>query len=230
MARVLIVDDDLSMQKALELFLSDIGHEVFTASNGFQALELAQVLYPEIIILDIMIPKINGLEVCKKIKEKSNIPIIILSTKDNEVDRIEGFEVGADDYITKPFSFKELELRIRVRLRQMDTATYKNRLVYNDLVIDFDSKQVLLNDNLLDLTPLEFELLWLLASNPNKLFKHQELIESVWKSATKVTPNLLHVYIRRLRNKIEIDPKNPLHLHNVWGQGYIFRIKLKITP
>lgn len=224
MARILVVEDDLSLQKALELFLTDIGHEVFTASNGLQALELTKALIPEIIILDIMLPKLNGLEVCRKIKAESSIPIIFLSAKDAAEDRIEGFEVGADDYLTKPFNLKELELRINARLRQKNETTDRRRLVYHDLIIDFNQKQVLLKNTLLNLTPIEFELIWCLASNPNTLFKNEELIEKVWKSTKDVTPNSLHVYIRRLRNKIEDDPKKPLYLHNIWGQGYIFRI------
>lgn len=224
MARVLVVDDDLSLQTALELFLTQITHEVFKASDGLQALELTKALNPDIIILDLMMPKINGLEVCKKIKEESSIPIIILSARDNEEDRIIGLEVGADDYLTKPFNLKELELRINARLRQNNKDTDRKRLVFNDLAIDFNQKQVFLNDKLIDLTPIEFDLIWFLASNPNKLFTHEELIEKVWDSSRDVSLNLLHVYIRKLRNKIEINPKKPLHLHNLWGQGYIFRI------
>lgn len=223
MARVLVVDDDLSLQTALELFLTGIGHEVFKASDGLQALELTRALNPEIIILDIMMPRMNGLEVCKKIKEESSIPIIIISAKDQEEDRITGLEVGADDYLTKPFNLKELELRINARLRHKNEPLMRRRLVFDNLIIDDNQKQVLSNNNLLDLTPIEFELLWFLASNPNKLIKHEDLINIGWESDKAINSNLLHVYIRRIRNKIEKDPKRPKHIHNVWGQGYIFR-------
>jgi len=223
MARILVVDDDLSLQTALELFLSSLGHEVYKASNGLQALEMTRALNPEIIILDIMMPKMNGFEVCKRIKEESDIPIIFLSAKDGENDRIEGFEAGADDYVTKPFNLKELELRINARLRERDASKEHKKLVFNDLVIDYNQKKAFVRDTLIDLTPIEFELIWCLASHPNNLFTREELMSKIWNNVEKINPNLLHVYIRRLRNKIEPNPKNPKYLLNVWGQGYIFR-------
>lgn len=223
MARILIVDDDLSLQTSLELYFSAQGHEIYKASNGLQGLEMTKALKPEIIILDIIMPKMNGLEVCKKIKEKINIPIIFLSAKDSAEDRIKGLEAGADDYVTKPFSLKELELRINARLKQSDANKERKRLVFNDLVIDYNQKQAFLKGTLINLTPMEFELIWHLASQPNNLFSHKELMAKLWENPEKVNPNLLHVYIRRLRNKIESNPKKAKYILNVWGQGYIFK-------
>lgn len=223
LAKVLVADDDLGLQKALELFLTDIGHEVFKASDGLQAIELTKAINPKIIILDVMMPKMNGLEVCKVVKSDSSIPVIILSAKDNEEDRIAGLEMGADDYLTKPFNLKELALRIDACLRYKNNNSDRKRLVYNDLIIDYNQKQILLNNRFVDLTPIEFELLWVLASNPNRIFSHQELVEKIWASPIDIHSNILQVYIRKIRNKIELDPKKPMYLHNVWGQGYSFR-------
>lgn len=222
MARILVVDDDLSLQTALELFLTEIGHEVFKASNGLQALELTRALNPDLLILDIMMPTMNGLEVCKTIKKESDIPIIILSAKDAAEDRVQGLENGADDYVTKPFNLKELELRITARLRPQNENSKTKRYVFKDLIIDYEQRQVLLKNNSVELTPLEFDLLWFLASHPNRLIEHQELLTKIW-GRQEINPNLLHVYMRKLRNKLEISPKNPAHIHNVWEQGYIFK-------
>jgi DNA-binding response OmpR family regulator len=169
-----------------------------------------------------MMPKMNGLEVCKTIKKESDIPIIILSAKDAAEDRVQGLENGADDYVTKPFNLKELELRITARLRPQNENSKTKRYVFKDLIIDYEQRQVLLKNNSVELTPLEFDLLWFLASHPNRLIEHQELLTKIW-GRQEINPNLLHVYMRKLRNKLEISPKNPAHIHNVWEQGYIFK-------
>ena len=227
MARVLFVDDDLKLQRAVEIFLNNKGHEVFKASNGNQALELEAVLKPEVLILDIMMPELDGFEACKIIKARSSVPIIILTAMSKEDDRVKGFKLGADDYITKPFSLKELGLRIDVLLRRFEkqpTSTSNERLVYRGITIDRQQKSVILNDKSIQLTKIEFQLLWLLACNPNQLFTHSELIDAVWEQNNKGSRNALHVYIRRLRSKINGDQGNINYLQNIWGQGYIFKV------
>jgi len=219
--RILVADDDLSLQKALEIYFTSKGFEVFKASDGLQTIEML-FLKPDIIILDIMMPKMDGIEVCKYVKTNYNIPIIFVTAKDAVEDRIIGLEAGADDYVTKPFDLKELELRLRARLQQRCVQP-KDILTYNNLKIDFNNKQVSINGNPIGLTNVEFKLLGLLASQPNKILGYDQLIEQVWESKKTISVNSLQVFLRRIRNKIEQDPKNPKFIHNVWGEGYLFK-------
>jgi len=227
LARVLFVDDDLRLQRAVEIFLNNKGHEVFKASNGNQALELQAALKPQVVILDIMMPELDGFEACKIIKARSVVPVIILTAMSKEDDRVKGFKMGADDYITKPFSLKELELRVDALLRRFEKhppSTSNERLVYSDITIDHQQKSVVVNDKSIQLTKIEFQLLWLLACNPNQLFTHSQLIDAVWGQKNKGSKNALHVYIRRLRSKINGNQGNTKYLQNIWGQGYIFKV------
>jgi DNA-binding response OmpR family regulator len=222
MIRILIIDDNLSLQKSLEIFLTSRDFEVFKASDGLQGIELAYAINPYIIVLDLMLPKMDGFEVCKIIKSKVNIPIIVLSAKEQEADRLLAFEVGADDYLTKPFSLKELEFRIKARLRQFN-KNFDDQLLFDNLKIDSNLRQVFIDDQAINLTSIEYKLLWELASNPNKLLKSEFLFKKIWDDSSNVTSNLLNVYIRKLRNKLKEDPKNPRHIQTVWGEGYIFQ-------
>jgi len=225
--RILVVDDDPKILKALEQALRQEGYEVFRAADGETALTVARDASPDLVVLDVMLPKLDGFEVAAKLRSVSNVPILILSARGEEMDKVVGFNVGADDYLTKPFRLSELVLRVRAILRRAASTTVPAEiegrpLRYRDLEINRAARTVTVRGNQVDLTPKEFDLLWLLASHPGNVFSRQALIQRVWHSDYTGDEAALTVCVRRLREKIEADPGNPEYIKTIWGIGYKF--------
>lgn len=226
--RVLVVDDDAKIVKVVSEALRQEGYTVFTAGNGEAGMQMARTHMPHLIILDVMMPGLDGLEVCGRLRAAgSQVPILILSAKGDETDRVVGFRLGADDYLTKPFSISELMLRVKAILRrvgQEKQATAGDRVVAGDLEIDRTTRKVTMRGKELDLTPREFEMLWLFATHPGHVFSREVLLERLWESDFDGDASAVAVYMRRLREKIERNPSEPDHLKTVWGIGYKFEL------
>ncbi len=224
--KILVVDDEPKILKIVEHSLHREGYQVFTAADGEQAINMAEKVRPDLIILDLMLPKADGFEVCKRIKSRQDVPVIILSARGEEVDKVVGFTLGADDYQTKPFSPTELVMRVRAVLRRYkqpaQQASSRNQLVYSSLEINFKNRAVKVLGNTVDLTAKEFDLLWHLAVGAPQVFTRQQLLEALWEPDFYGDENTLTVHIRRLREKIESDPTNPAFIKTVWGVGYKF--------
>lgn len=222
---VLVVDDDAPSVKMIAFLLSDAGYTVSTADNGVAALELVDKEHPDLVILDVMMPHMDGHEVCRRIRAKLQVPIIFLSAKGETTDRVQGLELGADDYLPKPFEPAELLARVRAVLRRTDvhgTGDAKSRLVVGDFVLEPVDSKVIMGDKAADLTPIEFRLLHCLARNAGRVMSHDFLVEAVWGYEYEGYSNQVAVYIRRLRNKIEENPSKPEHIITVRGIGYKF--------
>lgn len=225
--RILVADDDPKILKALDQALRQEGYEVLKAEDGLEALRLAREEKPDLIVLDIMLPQMDGFEVCAQLRMTGNIPVLILSARGEEVDKVVGFNVGADDYLTKPFRLSELLLRVRAILRRAGgTATVamegERPLQFRDLEINRSSRSVVVRGEPVDLTPKEFDLLWLLASHPGHVFSREALLQRVWHSDYSGDEAALTVCVRRLREKIEKDPGHPDLVKTIWGIGYKF--------
>lgn len=224
--KILVVDDEPKIVKVLEHTLAREKYTVYTAFDGQEAVEKALRLVPDLIVLDLMLPDIDGFEVCKRVKGKLDIPIIILSAKDDEVDKIVGFKMGVDDYQTKPFSPAELALRIRAVLRRSkvkgEVQSEVDLLRYKNIEINLKTRIIRVYDRRVNLTAKEFDLLWLLASYPNQVFTRMQLLEKIWDSSYFGDENTVTVHIRRLREKIEKDPADPEFIKTIWGVGYKF--------
>ncbi|EJV87818.1 response regulator transcription factor [Bacillus cereus] len=223
---ILIVDDDMDISNLIELYLGEEGFEVLKAYDGIEAIEVLNSNEVNLVILDIMMPKLNGIEVCRRIREKNGIPIIMLSAKSADIDKVIGLSTGADDYMVKPFSPIELTARVKAQLRRY---TYLNNkfnsqdegIIYiKGLKIDAVSRNVTLYDKPVKLTKTEYEILLLMARNVNRIFTIEEIFESVWKEKHYESNNTVMVHIARLRGKIEDDPKDSKIVKNVWGVGY----------
>jgi len=222
-ARVLVVDDEDSITDLVATALRYVGFEVAVASNGRQALERAGTFRPELVVLDVMLPGTDGLALCRWIRSRGQLPVIMLTARGEEADRIVGLELGADDYVTKPFSPRELAVRVRTVLRRSAQAPpAAERLELGDLVLDARSRDVELDGRTLQLTAKEFDLLFFLASNPRHVFSRDQLMERVWGYSAALDTGTVTVHIQRLRSKIERDPRRPEHLQTVWGVGYRF--------
>lgn len=223
---ILVVDDDYEIADLVEIHLVSDGYQVFKANNGKDAMEIFENEKIDLAILDIMMPEMDGHEVCEKIRETSTIPIIMLSAKDSEMDKITGLGNGADDYVTKPFNTLELVARVKSQLRRYQNfggsgVVPKTGMVQlENLFIDKTTHTVKAYDKSVKLTPLEFEILYLLASHPDQVFSTDEIFENVWKEKSFEMSNTVMVHIRRLREKIEIDPRNSQIIKTVWGVGY----------
>lgn len=222
--KILAVDDDPKILKILQHSLIKEGFEVVTAASGEEALQKARQNPPDLVILDIMMPGMDGFETYQRLKEQREVPVIILSARSDEVDRVVGFRMGVDDYQTKPFSPTELALRIKAVLRRLgeQKAGREEVLRFGELTIDYRKRVITVKDSKVDLTPKEFELLWLMASNPNRVFTKAHLLDKVWDSTFYGDENTVTVHIRRLREKIEKDPSSPAYIKTVWGIGYKF--------
>ena len=223
--RVLIVDDESIVRDVLGRYLEKEGFRVDSAADGEAAIELAARSRPDIVLLDLMLPKVDGLEVFRRIREMADIPVVMITAKGEEVDRVVGLELGADDYVTKPFSPREVVARIRAVLRRGDHAAPdgpRPPLVLGGLELDRDRREVRRHGAPMHLTRKEFDLLELLASHPGRTFTRSELLESVWDFAWDGDSSTVTVHVRRLREKIEDDPSNPSRLVTVWGVGYRF--------
>ncbi len=223
--RILIVDDEMSILRFLRSNLEGKGYAVISAINGEEALHTIEMELPDLIILDIMMPKMNGFEVCRQLREWSQIPIIMLSARGDERDKVKCLDLGADDYIVKPFGASELIARVRAVLRRTKTASLPPSVpavTSGDLVINFARRQVTRNGMEVQLTPIEYALLQELAVNSGKVLTHTHLLNKVWGSEYRDEREYLHVFVRRLRSKLEPDPKNPQHIVTVSGVGYRF--------
>jgi two-component system, OmpR family, response regulator ResD len=221
--RVLVVDDEAIVRDVLTRYLEKEGFRVDAAEDGEVALELAARSRPDIVVLDLMLPKVDGFEVFRRLRGLGDVPVVMLTAKGEEVDRVVGLELGADDYVSKPFSPREVVARIRAVLRRGERVARDGiLLVVGGLEIDRPRREVRRDGSLLHLTRKEYDLLELLASHPGCTFTRTDLLESVWDFAWDGDSSTVTVHIRRLREKIEDDPSDPRHLVTVWGVGYRF--------
>ncbi|MCC3357884.1 response regulator transcription factor [Bacillus sp. REN16] len=221
---VLVVDDEKEIRDAIEIYLKNEGITVLKAKDGIEALEILHENQVHLIILDVMMPKLDGISATFKIRETNNIPIIILSAKSEDTDKILGLQVGADDYVTKPFNPMELVARVKSQLRRYVTfGTYegaKKVTDLNGLTLDQAAKEVAVHGEPVKLTPIEYKIVELLMTNAGRVFSITEIYERVWKEPSYNAENTVAVHIRKIREKIEIDAKNPRYLKVVWGIGY----------
>ena len=225
--RVLVVDDEKLLVKGIKFNLENDGYQVDTAYDGAQALSMVREQKYDIIILDLMLPEVNGLEVCRKIRENSNVPVIMLTAKSEGVDKLIGFEYGADDYVTKPFNILELKARIRAILRRAGSQPaadlQDDQIKVGDLLIDTAQRSVFKNGRATDLTAKEFDLLVMLARNPGRVFSREGLLSVVWGEDYPGDIRTVDVHVRRLREKLETDDANPEYILTKWGVGYYFK-------
>lgn len=224
MPHVLLVDDEEPIRESLPYTLRREGYEVSTAADGLTALELWRERSPDIILLDLMLPGLDGTEVCRRIRAHSDVPILMLTAKDSEIDKVVGLEIGADDYITKPFSTRELMARMKAVMRRYpaESAPKRNALEAGPVQIDLDRHEVYVNGGLVELSPKEFRLLHTLVASAGRVLSREELIEGVWGNEFMGDVKTLDVHIRWLREKVERDPSDPRHLITVRGVGYRF--------
>lgn len=225
--RVLVVDDEASLREVVAQYLALDGFTVLQAGDGPEALRLAEAQPPDLVVLDLMLPGVDGTEVCRRLRTRSAVPIVMLTARGEEADKLSGFDLGADDYVTKPFSPRELVMRIRAILRRVE-ATQVPAMVLDDslhfgaLVIHTQLRRVLRDGVPLEVTAKEFDLLHFLASHPNQVFSRQQLLDHVWDIGYFGDASTITVHIRRLREKVELDPGRPRHIKTVWGVGYKF--------
>ena len=221
---ILIVDDEKEIRDAIDIYLRGEGINVIKAGDGFEALEILDKEDIHLVVLDIMMPKLDGMRTCLKIRESRNIPIILLSAKSEDSDKILGLNIGADDYVTKPFNHLELVARVKSQLRRYDYPLNRENtqdlIVIKDLTIDTVNKQVSLRGENIKLTATEYKILTLLASHPGRIFSIKEIYERVWEEPFYKSENTVTVHIRRMREKIEINSKEPEYIKVVWGLGY----------
>ena len=221
MATILVVDDEQIVREVVVRYLERDGHTTLEAPDGERARNLVTAENPDLVVLDVMLPGADGLELCRWIRGRSDLPVILLTARGEESDRIVGLELGADDYVTKPFSPRELAARVRTVLRRARPGeTADERLSFGDIEIDAGTRDVRRAGNPLRLTAKEFDLLWFLARHPSRVFLRDQLMSSVWGYEAAFDTGTVTVHIRRLREKIESDPSNPRHLQTVWGVGY----------
>ena len=225
--KVLVVDDEKLIVKGIRYSLEQDDMEVDAAYDGEEALEMARRKAYDIILLDVMLPKCDGFEVCRQIREFSDVPIVMLTAKGEDMDKILGLEYGADDYITKPFNILEVKARIKAIMRRTGkregSTVASKMIVKGDLRIDCESRRVFSGEKELNLTAKEFDLLELLAMNPNKVYSRENLLNIVWGYEYPGDVRTVDVHIRRLREKIEANPSEPKYVHTKWGVGYYFQ-------
>lgn len=225
---ILIVDDEKEIRDLVDIYLKGDGYDTIKACDGLEAFEIIEKNEVDLIILDVMMPNLNGIETCLKIREMKEMPIIMLSAKSEDIDKILGLNMGADDYLTKPFNPLELVARVKSQLRRFykfgkkaETSEENNNVIQiEDLIINLETHEVTLGDNLLKLTPTEFDILSLLAQSRGKVFSIENIYESVWNQEFMTSDNTVMVHIRKIREKIEEDPRNPRFIKTVWGVGY----------
>ncbi len=221
---ILIIEDEPSIAEVASLYLKRAGYQVQVAGDSMTALQVMTLSMPDLLVLDVMLPGIDGFEVMRWVRERGDTPIIVLTSRREEVDRIAGLEIGADDYMVKPFSPQELVSRVRAVLRRTHGAqeNLERPLVIGDLEINPQTRLVTVSGAEIVLTVKEFELLWLLARHPRQVFSRQQLLERVWGASEYIDPSTVTVHVRRLREKIEANPSEPVHSLTVWGIGYRF--------
>ena len=225
MANILVCDDDKEIVDAIEIYLSQDGYKIYKAYDGEQAIQILDKEEIHLLIMDIMMPKLDGICATLKIREYSSIPIIILSAKSEDTDKILGLNIGADDYICKPFNPLELVARVKSNLRRytsLGSLTGENKAIYQvgGLVLNDDTKQVTVDDEPVKMTPIEYNILLLLMKNQGRVFSINQIYESIWNEDAIGADNTVAVHIRHIREKIEINPKEPRYLKVVWGVGY----------
>jgi len=226
--RILVVDDDHSIVNIIETTLKQEGYHVLTAHDGETACHIADAKHPHLIIMDVMMPQCNGLIATMRIRQSSNVPILILSAKAEGSDRVIGLESGADDYLVKPFYQQELLARVKALLRRYDVlgsireTQAQDLLQVGDIMLDTSKKQLIVRGETVRLTATEYEILQVLMANPGRVYSAEEIYERVWKSDAYAVENTVMVHISRIREKMEINPKKPEYLKVVWGIGYVF--------
>jgi len=225
MKRILIVEDDQAIAQVEKDYLELSGFEVVVENTGTEGLKRATTEEYDLVILDLMLPGVDGFEICKSIREKKNIPVIMISARDEDIMKMRGFEVGLDDYLTKPFSPNELVARVKGRLSRYeslvgDATSAQEVMEDRGIIVDQTARRVFVNDNEIVMTNKEFELLVLFMSNPNKVFSKDDLFEKIWDLSSEGDISTVTVHIRRLREKVEFDPSNPSRIITVWGIGY----------
>ena len=221
--KILVVDDEKTLVKGMKFNLENEGYEVECAYDGTSALELAREGRFDLILLDVMMPEMDGLEACMKIREFSNVPIIMLTAKSEDADKLMGFECGADDYLTKPFNILELKARVRALLRRAGMAAQKQgggRLSMGHITLDVDARAAWKDGKSVDLTAKEFDLMELLMRNPGRVYSRENLLNVVWGYEYIGDYRTVDVHVRRLREKLELDPANPEYIRTKWGVGY----------
>ena len=224
--KILVVDDEKLLVKGIKFNLENDGYEVVTGADGMDAVELAAAGDIDLIVLDLMMPRMDGLEACTKIREFSDVPIIMLTAKSEDMDKLMGFEHGADDYLTKPFNILELKARIRALLRRSGTAKkaqQEDLLRCGHITIDRSARNAYNDGRLVDLTQKEFDLVELLMRNPNRVYSREALLDAIWGYDNSSDIRTVDVHIRRLREKLERTPASPEHIMTKWGVGYYFK-------
>ena len=223
--KILVVDDEALLVKGIRFNLKSEGYDVITGSNGQEAVEMAQKEQPDLIVLDVMMPVMDGLTACSKIREFSDVPIILLTAKVEDMDKLIGFDHGADDYLTKPFNILELKARIRALLRRAGSAEKKqtgNRLTAGNITLDLDARNAYKGEDLVMLTAKEFDVVEFLMRNAGRVYSREALLDTIWAYEYRSDIRTVDVHIRRLREKLEENPAQPQHILTKWGVGYYF--------
>lgn len=225
---ILVVDDDTAIVNIIETSLQQAGYKVLTAGNGSDACRIAEKMHPHLIIMDVMMPQCNGILATIRIREQSNVPILMLSAKAEGSDRVIGLEAGADDYLVKPFYQQELLARVRALLRRYDTLgsiredRSDEQLTVGDITLDIVQKKLYVRGGLVKLTATEFKILQLMMTYPGRVFPAEEIYERVWENDAYAVENTIMIHISRIREKIELNPRKPEYLKVIWGIGYVF--------
>ncbi len=224
--KILVVDDEKLLVKGIKYNLEQEGYQVVTAFDGEEALHLAHDKSIDLILLDLMLPKMDGLTVCRNIRMFSNVPIIMLTAKSEDIDKILGLEYGADDYITKPFNIREVTVRIKTILRRVNPTpknSNENTLVSGDITLDYNFRRAVINDKSIELTSKEFDLMELFLKNPGKVYTRENLLDIAWGFDYPGDVRTVDVHIRRLREKVEPNSAEPTYIKTKWGVGYYYR-------
>ena len=225
--KILVVDDEVLLVKGIRFNLQNEGYEVITGSNGLEAVRQVQDQRPDLVVLDVMMPEMDGLTACSKIREFSNVPIIMLTAKTDDMDKLIGFDHGVDDYLTKPFNILELKARIRALLRRAGSQAAKeepkNTLTIGTISLDLDARNAYRSGTLADLTAKEFDVIEFLMRNPNRVYSREALLDTIWAYEYRSDIRTVDVHIRRLREKLEENPADPKYILTKWGVGYYFR-------
>ena len=224
--KILVVDDEALLVKGIRFNLQNEGYDVITGSDGLEAVRQVQEQHPDLVVLDVMMPNMDGMTACAKIREFSDIPIILLTAKTDDMDKLMGFDFGADDYLTKPFNILELKARIRALLRRSgrsDKKATSNELSIGTITLDLDGRNAYKNGTLADLTAKEFDVIEFLMSNPNRVYSRESLLDTIWAYEYRSDIRTVDVHIRRLREKLEEEPAEPKYIMTKWGVGYYFR-------
>ncbi len=223
--KILVVDDEELLLKGIRFNLQTEGYEVITGCNGLEAVRLCESEKPDLVILDVMMPEMDGLSACSKIREFSNVPVILLTAKADDMDKLLGFDHGADDYLTKPFNILELKARIRALLRRSGagSASSGNQLRIGSITLDLDARNAYRDNILTELTAKEFDVIEFLMKNPNRVYSREALLDTIWAYEYRSDIRTVDVHIRRLREKLESNPAEPQYIMTKWGVGYYFR-------